>query len=334
MSEHWTQICCLSGKCTSQIFSQRWEFMEIRSAAFLIPSPPSSIRCCLGDSRFSNWDVRFPDTFGLKGWWCGSSDLSCHLPGPNENILWELRQQLVFITCSRRAGVRTCCASFLCHLSAPGQPCRQLPTCSPGSLWTAKYLLSSLFPFFFYLPFFQSNAQKSRKPGSSWCSFESVEQAHRCAQPWCSGVWEHRLLLFQQQSHPCAQQWGGRAGCAVLCHCATPVTWGVTDLSENDTGHTLSFLGEHLASWSPGLRGKNKNWAVLRIVQFHFSWSPKTFQKLDSGAQMNTQLQEIYKTWEDASCDISQGTRDLSCACGNLTTALDPLKHLMLIYIF
>lgn len=49
---------------------------------------------------------------------------------------------------------------------------------------------------------------------------------------------------------------------------------------------------------------------------------------------MNTQLQQIYKTWEDASCDISQEIRDLSCACGDLTTALDPLKYLVLIYIF
>lgn len=59
-----------------------------------------------------------------------------------------------------------------------------------------------------------------------------------------------------------------------------------------------------------------------------------TLLKMDSGAQMNRQLQQIYKTWEDASCDISQGTRDLSGSVVTLTTALDPLKHLVLIYIF
>lgn len=52
-----------------------------------------------------------------------------------------------------KADVRSCCASFLCHLSATGQPCRQLPTCSLVSLRPAKYLLSSLFLVFFP-PFF------------------------------------------------------------------------------------------------------------------------------------------------------------------------------------
>lgn len=47
---------------------------------------------------------------------------------------------------------------------------------------------------------------------------------------------------------------------------------------------------------------------------------------MDSGAQMNIQLQQIYKTWEGASCDTSRGTRDLSCVCGDPDNSLGPIK--------
>lgn len=181
--------------------------------SFSDPHSPSSIRCCLADSRFSNWDVRFPDTFGLKGWWCGSNDLSCHLPGPNENILWELRQQIVFITCSRQADVRNCCASFLCHLSATGQPCRQLPTCSPGSLWPAKYLPP------FTLHFFSPKLKTQVNQDPHCVLLDQWVSTQVCAQPWC--LWEHRLppVSAAEPSQCPVVGWEGWMCCALsLCH--------------------------------------------------------------------------------------------------------------------
>lgn len=47
---------------------------------------------------------------------------------------------------------------------------------------------------------------------------------------------------------------------------------------------------------------------------------------MDSGAQMTTPLQQISKTWEDASCDTSQGTRHLSWVCGDPDNSLGPIK--------
>lgn len=133
---------------------------RIRRAAFLIPLHPG---CCLGESGFSNWGVRFPDTFRLRGWWCGSGDLRCHLPQLNENILWESGQQLVLVTCLGMADIGSPCASFLCHLSATTQPCRQLPTCSPGSQASEISVFYLPHLFFFHLFFIQcSKLQRTR----------------------------------------------------------------------------------------------------------------------------------------------------------------------------
>lgn len=60
---------------------------------------------------------------------------------------------------------------------------------------------------------------------------------------------------------------------------------------------------------------------------------------MDSGEwiQMNTQLQQIYKTWEDvtrSSVTTLRGAGTCLVSVVTLTTALDPLKHLVLIYIF
>lgn len=47
---------------------------------------------------------------------------------------------------------------------------------------------------------------------------------------------------------------------------------------------------------------------------------------MNPGAQVNAQLQQIHKAWEDASCDPSLGNRDLSCVCGDPDNSLGPIK--------
>lgn len=218
---------------------------RIRRAAFLIPLHPG---CCLGESGFSNWGVRFLDTFRLRGWWCGSGDLHCHLPQLNENILWESGQQLVLITCLGMADVGSPCASFLCHLSATTQPCRQLPTCSPGSqaLRPVKYLFST-FPTYFFFTIFSSNAQNSRKPGPS-SYFFCTDVANTCMSTQVLVATWLPPHQGSQWSHCTAMGCSGWSRTDSLLHywaLGTPVTW--SDIQ------------------------KKKNLIILRIVGLHFS---------------------------------------------------------------
>lgn len=125
---------------------------------------------------------------------------------------------------------------LLCQLSLP-----------PLSVWPALQAASHLLPrlsqaseisaflplFYFFSPLcFSLQCSKLKKTRIIIIFFcTSRASTQMCAQPTpfqeCGST---GCPPFQQQSHPSAQQWGGRAGCAVLCHCAIPVAWDITDL--------------------------------------------------------------------------------------------------------